>query len=232
MVSCPKCGTKNDDDAMFCTHCGSSLRSDIGATIERHAKQFAEDMEQVGKKVGDQMARSAKQIRDSTQAGARQFERRADHVSHRAGNWYNQTFGVLGPLVSSFIFLIVFRLAIAVLEIPSTETPEMNTVAAILLPYVLPLFAISLLSNYTQYFARKYYQFKIFSPLLYAVTVTLLFWVLSRILNDAAGHFSIADLQSGAVSLETSLPTIFVFVLLLGYVILVMNLPRDPGKKP
>jgi hypothetical protein len=227
MVSCPKCGTKNDDDAMFCTHCGSPLRSDVGTTIERHAKQFAQDMEQMGKRIGDQMARSAKEIHESTQTGTRRFQQRVDHVSHRAGNWYDSTFGIIGPLVSSFIFLIVFRLVLVVLEIPSTEAPEMNTVASILVVYILPLFAISLLSNYTQYFARKYYQFRIFSPILNAISVTLLFWVLSKILYDAGDQFSVADLQSGATSLETSLPGIFIFVLLLGYVILMVNMPRD-----
>jgi len=126
----------------------------------------------------------------------------------------------------------VFRLVLLVLEIPSTETPEINTVGAILSVYILPLFAITLLSNYSQYFARKYYQFRIFSPILYAITVTLLFWVLSKILYDAGVRFSVADLRSGATSLETSLPSIFVFVLLLGYVILMVNMPRDRRREP
>ena len=232
MVSCPKCGTKNDDDAMFCTHCGSPLRSDVGTTINRHAKQFAQDMEQMGKRIGDQMSRSAKEIHESTQTRAQRFQQRVDNTSQRTGNWYDQTFGVVGPLLSSFIFLIVFRLVLLVLEIPSTETPEINTVGAILSVYILPLFAITLLSNYSQYFARKYYQFRIFSPILYAITVTLLFWVLSKILYDAGVRFSVADLRSGATSLETSLPSIFVFVLLLGYVILMVNMPRDRRREP
>jgi hypothetical protein len=50
-------------------------------------------------------------------------------------------------------------------------------------------------------------------------------------LYDASAHFTSADLQTAAVSLENSLPTIFVFVLLIGYVILVVNLPKDQRKK-
>jgi len=232
MVNCPKCGTKNDDDATFCTHCGISLRSNVGSTIEQHAKQFAENMEQVGKKVGDQVTQAAKKVQETTQKGARRFEQRMDQVSRHVESWYDRTFGVFGPLLESFIFLIVFRVIIMVMELPNQETPEMHTIAAILLVYLLPLFALSLLSNYTQYLSKKSFQFKVFSPLLYAIFFVLLCWIISKILYDVSTHFSIPDLRTAALSLETSLPTIFIFVLLLGYVILILSLPRDQKKKP
>jgi hypothetical protein len=233
MVSCPKCGTKNDDDgASFCTNCGTALHSDMGSTIERHAKRFAKDMEQMGKKAGEKMAQNAKQIRDHSQWRAKHFEQRMDHISHRAENWYDHTFGIFGPLLASFVFLIVFRLALAVMEIPSVETPDMNKIAAVLLVYVLPLFFVTLLHNYTKYFARKSHQFKVFSPLFYSISLVLILWILSKILSDISHRFIIADLGTTATSLENSLPTIFVFVLLLGYVILVMNMPRDEARKP
>jgi gas vesicle protein len=232
MVNCPKCGTKNNDDAIFCTHCGVSLRSDVGSTIEQHAKQFAQNMEQVGKKVGDQMAQAAKKVHETTQKEARQFEQRMDRASRHAENWYNKTFGAFGPLLESFIFLIVFRVGIMVMELPNQETPEIHTIATILLVYILPLFALTLLSNYTQYLSKKFFRFKVFSPLLYAIFVVLLFWIISKILFDASTHFTIPDLQTAAQSLENSLPTIFIFVLLLGYVILIMSLPKDQKEKP
>jgi hypothetical protein len=232
MANCPNCGSKNHDDAAFCTKCGTSLHPDVGLTIERHAKRFAQDMEQMGKKAGEHMAQTAKHIHDHSEERARHFELRMDKVSRHAENWYDSTFGIIGPLLSSFIFLIVFRLVIIVLEIPSPETPDSKTIAAILIRYLLPLFGITLISNYTKYFARKSYGFKVFSPLFYSITLTLFLWVLSKILYDVSVRFTIADLRSAAVSLENSLPTIFVFVLLLGYVILVMNMPRDMEKKP
>jgi zinc-ribbon domain len=232
MVNCPKCGNKNDDDATFCTHCGISLHSEIGSTIEYQAKQFAKNMEQMGKIAGEHMAQTAKQIHESSQDRARHFEHRIDKVSRHAENWYDNTFGLIGPLLSSFIFLIVFRLAIAVMEIPSVQTPEMNTIAAILLIYVLPLFAVTLLSNYTKYFARKSYQFRMFSPLFYAITFILFLWIIAKILHEVSVRFTISDLGTAAVFLENNLPTIFIFVLLIGYVILIMNMPRDYEKKP
>jgi hypothetical protein len=232
MVNCSKCGTKNEDDAAFCTKCGVSLHSDIGSTIEQHAKQFAQDMEQVGKKVGDQMAQAAKKVHETTQKEARQFEHRMDRVNRHAENWYNKTFGPFGPLLESFIFLIVFRVAIMVMELPNVDAPDVHIIATILLPYILPLFALTLLSNYTQYLSKKFFKIKVFSPLLYAIFFVLLFWIVSKILYDASTQFTIIDLRTAALSLENSLPTVFVFVLLIGYVILVLSLPRDQKEKP
>lgn len=231
MVKCPKCGNDNSDDAAFCTNCGVSLRSDAGSTIEQHAQRFAQNMEHMGKKVGDQMAQAAKQFHESTQKEARHFEQRMDRMGKRAENWYERRFGPFGPLLESFIFLIVFRLVIMVMELPNEETPEVHTVAAILLVYILPLFALSLLSNYTQYLSKKLFQIKVFSPLFYAIFFVLFCWIISKMLYDAGNRFTNPDFQTAAVSLENSLPTIFVFVLLIGYVILVVNLPRDQGKK-
>jgi hypothetical protein len=232
MPNCPKCGTQNDDDSIFCTTCGNSLKSDAASPLERQAKMFAQDMEQVGKKVGDHMVQVTKKVHETTQKEARQFEQRIDRVSRHAENWYNKTFGVIGPLLESFIFLIVFRLVIMIMQLPNTETPEINTLAAILLVYILPLFSLTLLSNYTQYLSKKFFQFKVFSPLLYAIFFVLLCWIISKILYDASVSFIIPDLQTAALSLENSLPTIFIFVLLIGYVILFMSMPRDRERTP
>ena len=232
MASCPKCGKNNADDAAFCTSCGIPIQSDVGATIERHAKQFAQTMEQAGKKVGDQMAQVAKTLHTTTQREAQRVERRMDAMSRRTESWYDRSFGPIGPLLESFIFLVVFRLIILVIELTNETSSEIQMVAAILLVYLLPFFVLSLLSNYTQYLSRKYFPIKIFSPLLYAVFFVLFCWVISRILFDVSMHFSVQDVQTAATSLQNSLPTIFIFVLLLGYLILMVNLPKDHGKKP
>jgi len=232
MVNCPKCGKTNADDAAFCISCGASLRSDIGSTIERHAKDFAQTMEQTGKKVGDNIAHAAKQFHESTRREARSFERRMDQMSRRTEGWYERRFGPWGPLLESFIFLIVFRFIILVMELPNKDVPEMQTIASILLVYILPLFVLSLCSNYTQFLSKKYFSLKVFSPFFYAVYFVLFCWILSRILSDISTHFTIPDLQKAAVSLEQSLPTIFVFVLLIGYLILMLNLPKEQKKKP
>jgi uncharacterized membrane protein YvbJ len=44
MVYCPKCGTKNEDDAVFCKNCGASLGAQGPTTYhEHHRDQRCED---------------------------------------------------------------------------------------------------------------------------------------------------------------------------------------------
>ena len=130
-------------------------------------------------------------------------------------------------VLASFIFLIIFRLIILFLETVSIENTDTSQVATILLKYLLAFFGVSLLSNYTTYFAKKSYSFRIFSPLLHAISFILILWIISRILIDVSVVYVISGLQTAAVSLENSLPTIFVIILLIGYVILYFNIQRN-----
>ena len=227
MFSCPKCGTLNDDDAIFCTKCGASLKPNTTSPLEQHTKSFAQDMERLGKNLGESLTHAAKRIQTDTQDIGKHIEQRVDYASKSMENWYDHTFGIFGPLLASFIFLIIFRLIIMVLEIQSVQTLETNKVAAILLAYILPLFAVTLLWNYIDYFAKKSYKFRVFSPLCYAATLILLLWIVAKILYDVSVSFAIPDIRTAAVSLETSLPTIFIFALLIGYVILYLTMPKD-----
>jgi len=230
MFSCPKCGILNDDDAIFCTKCGAPLKSDATSPPEQPARSFTHDMEQMGKKLGESMTHTAKRIQADSQDLGKRFEQRVDYAGKSMENWYNCSFGIFGPLLESFIFLIVFRVIIMVMELPNQQTPEIHTIATILLVYILPLFALTLLSNYINYFSKKYFKFKVFSPLLYAFFFVLLCWIILKILYDVSAHFTFPALQTAAQSLETSLPTIFIFVLLIGYVILILSLPRNQNK--
>ena len=231
MQNCPKCKTKNDDNATYCTHCGVLLRSDEESTIEQHVKSFSQNIEEMGEKTRDQMSQIAKKVHDTTKEETRQFQKRIEWMSYRTGNWYNQTFGVVGPLLESFIFLIVFRVVIMMMELLNKDTPEIVIVAGILFVYILPLFVLSLLTNYTGYFSKKSFKFKVFSPLFYAIFFVLFCWIISRILYDTSIHFTLLTLRTVALSLQNSLPTIFVFVLLIGYVLLILNLPKEQKNK-
>jgi len=232
MQNCPKCGTKNDDDAFFCTNCGVSLKAGSApSSFEQQVKDFAKDMEQVGKKVGDRIAKTAQRIQDNASDAGNRVEQRVDRVSMRAENWYDRTFGVLGPLISSFIFLIVMRIVIEVLRIPEDNVVVFRILGSSLYTYLLLLFGVTLLSSYTQYFSRKLHQFRIFSPLLYAIVPIVWLWVAMQILNNLSGPLNMPDLKTAASSIEQSLPTIFIFVLLLGYVLLALTMSQEQKRK-
>jgi len=232
MPNCPKCGTQNDDDSMFCTKCGTSLKSDATTPLERHAKMFAQDMEQMGKNLGESVTHTAKRIHGNTRDMGKRFEQRVDQVGKNVENWYDRTFGVLGPLLASFIFLIILRLVIEIAKISGDEVPEMSTITAVILIYLLPLFGTALLSNYTSYFARKSYKFRIFSPLFHSMALVIMLWIVAQILHSLRDRLQIADLGTAAINIENILPTVFVFVLLIGYVVIAMTMSREQERKP
>jgi len=221
MFSCPKCGTLNDDDAMFCTKCGISLKPDAASTLHQHTTRFAQDLEQMGKNLGESMTHAAKRI-----------EQRIDYGGNYLENWYNRRFGVLGPLLASFIFLIILRLVIEIGRVSGDEVPEMSTITSVILPYLLPLFGITLLSNYTSYFSRKSFKFRIFSPLLHSIALVIFLWIVAKILDTLRYRLENPALGTAAVNIENLLPTVFVFALLIGYMILAISIPRKQEKKP
>jgi hypothetical protein len=232
MVDCPKCTKKNDDDSLFCTHCGSPLKPDVASTIEQQAERFAQGMERMGKNLGDSMTRAAQRIQENSQDFGKHVEHRIDHTSKSMENWYDRTFGVLGPLLGSFIFLIILRLAVEITRISGDDLPEMSAIVAAILPYLLPLFCITLLSNYTTYFARKSYQFRIFSPLLHSIAFVLILWVVAQILRTLQTTLLMTDLGTAATDIEHVLPTVFVFVLLIGYVVLAVTMSKEQANRP
>jgi ElaB/YqjD/DUF883 family membrane-anchored ribosome-binding protein len=232
MVNCPKCGKNNVDDAAYCSTCGTSLKPDIASHIEHHAKMFAENMEQMGKNLEKSISQTAKRVQGNSRDIGKRMEHRVDHASKYVENWYDRTFGVVGPLVASFLFLIIVRLAIEFTQISVVDVPDLRAIASVILLYLLPLFGATLLSNYTTYFAKKSYKFRIFSPLFHSIAFVIILWIIAQILYDLQDRLQMDYLGTAAINIENILPAVFVFVLLIGYVVLALNMPREPMQKP
>jgi hypothetical protein len=62
--------------------------------------------------------------------------------------------------------------------------------------------------------------------------LVIFLWIIAKILDTLRYRLQIAALGTAAVNIENSLPTVFVFFLLIGYVILAMTMPREQEKKP
>ncbi len=192
MVNCPNCGKTLIDDAVFCTRCGSPLKTKAASSPTHRFDQAGKSLE----------------------------------------NWYDRSFGILGPLLASLLFLIIVRLVIELVRSSGTEILEMDEITSVLLLYLLPLFCVTLLSNYTSYFARRSEKFKVFSPLFHAIAFILVLWIVAQILHSLHDRLAVQDLAIAATSLQNALPGIFVFVLLLGYVFLALSMSKEQKKKP
>jgi len=62
MVYCQKCGKKNNDDAKYCSKCGFSLTSKSvkRTSLEKQIGDFAEEVEQIGKKASKTIEKGVK----------------------------------------------------------------------------------------------------------------------------------------------------------------------------
>jgi len=74
MVYCYECGKKNDDDARYCTKCGSYIakHGTLEKDIEKAAEEFGRRAEQFGKRMEKRAREFAKSIEKRTDLKTKQ----------------------------------------------------------------------------------------------------------------------------------------------------------------
>jgi len=234
MINCPRCGKKNDDDALYCSNCGTSLtgKSAESRSFEKQVEDFADGVERVGKKAGKKIEQAAKRFGEETQDIGKRFEKATDRAGNRLENWYDRTFGIFGPLVSSFIGLIVLRLVIEGLRIGAQGTPALGVVSDKLLDYLLLLFIVFLISSYSSYLSRKYKSFRWISPIIVAVLIVVISTVVVTIVSAVGASTGEPDLIKAEMEWrEKYMLMIFVIVLLIGYLINVATVAWEKDKE-
>jgi len=211
MVYCSKCGKKNKDDAKFCNKCGNSLEIKKGKTVfEQKVEDFAEGMGRLGKKAENGIEKATKGVESR----------------------YNKTFGVFGPLVSAFFGLIILRFIIEFLVLSADEEPVLGYIGGFFYDYLLWFFGLFLLSSYNSYFYRKYKKsYRWVSPVFTALGFTVFFWLAQKLFVILDNKLDVPTLATVASYIDTYLVAIFVFVLLLGYFIVLFMLFLEKYKK-
>jgi hypothetical protein len=222
MVNCLKCGKINDDDAQYCSKCGSSLTDTLtkSNSFEKQIENFAEEVERVGKKAGKTIEQAAKRFGEETQDIGKRLEKATDRAGNRLENWYDRSFGVFGPLVTSFIGLIILRFVIVCFKIGAQDTPVLGIVSDKLLDYLLLIFVVFLISNYSSYISRKYKPFRWISPIIIAAVIVIISLVVVTILSAVGTSVNMPDLVNAEREWREKYMLItFVIVLLIGYLI-------------
>ena len=228
MGYCTACGEKSSDDSLFCIKCGIKLASqNSNSSFEQHIENFAEDVEKFGKNVTKQ----AKHVAQSAEDFGNRIEHKIDTADRRIEQWYERQFGVVGPMISSFIALIVLRLVIEAFEKSGISVPVLGTISTVLFTYLLLLFAAILLSSYTEYCSRKYSWFRWVAPVLSGICVAVFIWVAVQILFSLANDLGIESVLKIALFLEQYLPMIVVFVILFGYVMVLVKVTSEKHTK-
>jgi len=234
MVYCSKCGKANDDYAIFCSKCGNSLtdKSIKKPSFEKQVEDVAESVGRVGKKAGKKIEQAAKRFGEETQDIGKRIEKATERAGNRLENWYDRTFGIFGPLVSSFICLIIIRLVIEGLKIGAEDTPVLSEISAILLDYLLLIFIVLLISSYSSYFYKKYKTFRWISPIIIAVVIVVISLIVVNIISAIGTSINDPDLEKAEREWrEKYMLMIFVIVLLIGYLINVIAVALEKDQK-
>jgi len=83
MAYCPKCGNENEDDAEYCIKCGISLSSinkkysntqTKTSSFEKQVEDFAQEVEQIGKKAGIMLEQGAKNLGEEVKDVGKRIE--------------------------------------------------------------------------------------------------------------------------------------------------------------
>jgi uncharacterized membrane protein YvbJ len=84
MVYCPKCGKKNEEDAEYCSKCGTNLISTKtsykttqakSTSFEKQVGDFAEEVEQIGKKASKIIEQGAKNFGEEVKDIGKRIEK-------------------------------------------------------------------------------------------------------------------------------------------------------------
>jgi hypothetical protein len=241
MIYCTKCGTKNEDDATYCTKCGKSLTDTKikDNSIEKPVDDSAEGIEKKGKETGgkledtiDKFSKEAQDLGKRIEKAGKRIEEATDRASNYLDNWWDRSFGIFGPLLSSFIVLIILRIIIEFLRIGSEDIALLGEVGDLLLDYFLLIFILILVSSYCSYFSRKYKSFQWISPVIFAIVLVIVSLIAANIITvigESIGNPDLANAEK--IWREKYLAMIFVIALLIGYLIKVVSVTWEKDQK-
>jgi phage shock protein C len=197
MKTCPLCGTSNQKDASFCQHCGKKFAQSYSKSdFERNMNDFGEEVEHIGKKIEASFERTGKQVE----------------------TWYDQTFGILGPVISALIGFVILFIIINIFSFFGDTYQWMQKISTFLESLLLVFLLLFFLSSYSHYFSKKIKPFRFVSPLIGAIVFMVWFWVAINILAIIATQFDLALVHTFTDLFEALIFPLAILILLLGYI--------------
>ena len=176
--------------------------------LEKGIDQFGEEMERLGKRIGDRFGEHAEA-----------WDRRGKGCE----SWSLRTFGLAGPALSSVLAMILFSAFTWVLGLVSAGTGGgvIYNVWAFLSAYGGWFFLIFLFSAYKSYFSKVYRQaYKPLSPVFSGIGLTIAVWLIARMVSIANMSVGSPFLYWISAMLENNLLLLFWIFVVAGYLVL------------
>jgi len=178
---------------------------DFGDWVEKRSKEFAEEMEDIGKRFGIQIEREAKK-----------WEK-------EESEWWFRNFGFIGPLIGSIFGLVFIVFGIWILNLINVPLRSgfISTISSFIFTNLHWFFAAFIFFGYSNYLSKRLPKtYWIISPFIKGVGAVFIIWIsvwLLNIINIYADNSVIAHVSN---FLYLNLWEIFILFLVLGYVII------------
>jgi hypothetical protein len=228
-----KCGSKNADNADFCSTCGAQLnKPEQDIREKQREEEDAETVEEYTVKVKKRNEQTVKNVGEVVEKVGKHVEQRIDQVGKNFEQWYDKTLGIFGPLIWSFLGLIILRLVIGVMTFAADDVPVVGRVSTFLYEYLLLFFGVMVLAAYNSYFYRRYKKYyRWVSPVFSTVVFVIVLWVASRFFLVLDAELDVSILVTISSYIEKYLIVIFVVIILLSYGFMLVFLPLEKEAK-
>jgi len=184
-------------------------------SLDKQVKDFAEEIEHLGKKAGKQLERGVKNIGEELGGMGKRLETSGKDMQ----SWFDRTFGLMGPFLVSFLALIVLVLIIQLFKVTAESSPVTGEIGRFLSDTIALLFVLMLFFSYSAYFTRRYASsFRWVAPLCSALGLVLVVWILLE-LFQIFGFFGVSFFESSGNWLLQNIVVLFILILVVGYLL-------------
>jgi hypothetical protein len=219
-VYCSKCGKENKDEAEYCNKCGAKL--------SKSAKNKKEESQQEPKKETKSIEQVAKGFGEKAEQVGKRIEYRFNKRSEDFNQWFDQIFGIFGPLIWAFLALIILRIIIFGMDIIGDDSVVIGQIGDVLYEHILLIFGLMLVSTYNSYLLRKYKkQYRWISPAVSTAVFIVIIWIITKIFIVIDTELDIPVLTSIATFIESYLWIIFIAVILISYGFMIAVTPLE-----
>jgi phage shock protein PspC (stress-responsive transcriptional regulator) len=185
----------------------SIMTQDEPDQFKKRIDDFTEEMQHLGKK----MEHEGRRLSANLGQQGKQLE-----------TWFQRTFGVIGPMISSIAGLIVLGIIIWVFDFIGRQTGNslFTDISYLFLANIIWLFAVSLLISYTEYGNRKSPDtFRWLSPITTAAGLAMVLWIIVNIMLILGSKSNISFLPWIAGFMIANIIAFFFLFLLIGYLL-------------
>jgi len=183
--------------------------------IEKRVDHFSKEVEALGKK----------------------FEMHMDRKGEEWNSWFHRTFGLIGPVMSSIFGVIILAVFIWIIGFVNWPIGSvfLSGISNFLLGNIATFFLIFLFFSYMSYFSKtRPIGYKVFSPLVTAISVVVALWIAMRVVNIANISLKSSALSEMTFFVSQNLIWVFLIFFVVGYMYLFakMNMEGPVSIKP